>query len=506
MYVRTIKSKNGKSYVQVIEKRHGKYKVLHNVGNTSDAKAVDGLIQEGELWINKRAGVLQFDFSNERQFIERTMESIESLELMGLELLLGRLFDEIGFNQIADEIFKQLVIYRIAFPKSKLKTTEYLYRYRHMEWSEDQVYAYLDKLYHSQKETVQQVSYEHTKKILENNISIVFYDVTTLYFEIDEEDELRKTGFSKEGKHQNPQIVLGLLVSRNGYPLAYEIFEGNKFEGHTMLPVIEAFKNKYQLGKMVIIADSGLLSNANITELQQKQYEFIIGARIKNETREIQKKILALPLGNEQSAVIQKGDLKLIIAYTDSRAKKDRYNREKGIRKLEKQIRTGRLTKSSINNRGYNKFLKLEGEIRVTIDKDKSAEDAKWDGLKGYITNSTLGKAEIIENYRHLWQIEHAFRISKAELKIRPVYHRLPRRIEAHICLSFVAYKVYKELERQLQLKDALISARKAIEIAENIFEICVQVPSTKEKMKKLLLLTEEQRYLAQILNFQAGC
>jgi transposase len=251
------------------------------------------------------------------------MDSIQSLELVGLELLLGRLFDEIGFNAIEDELFRQLVIYRIAFPRSKLKTTEYLYRYRHLSWSEDQVYHYLDKLYHSQKEKVQQISYEHTRKILNNDISIVFYDVTTLYFEIDQEDELRKTGFSKEGKHQNPQIVLGLLVSKNGYPLAYEIFEGNKFEGHTMLPVLEAFKKKYNLNKLVIIADAGLLSGANIDELQEKQYEFIIGARIKNESREIQQKILALHLQNGQSTVIEKDNMRLIITYTDSRARKD---------------------------------------------------------------------------------------------------------------------------------------------------------------------------------------
>lgn len=506
MFVRAIKNKNGKTYVQVIEKLHGKYKVLHNVGNTSSANAVDGLIAKGELWINENTGVLEFDFANEKQMIERVMESIQSLELVGLELLLGRLFDEIGFNKIGDEIFKQLVIYRIAFPKSKLKTIEYLYRYRHIDWSEDQVYLYLDKLYHTQKEAVQQISYEHTRKILDNDISIVFYDVTTLYFEIDEEDELRKPGFSKEGKHQNPQIVLGLLVSKNGYPLAYEIFPGNKFEGHTMLPVIEAFKNKYQLSQMVIIADSGLLSNANIREFQQKQYEFIIGARIKNEARQMQEKILALALTNGQSAVIEKGYLKLIITYTDSRAKKDEYNREKGIRKLEKQMRTGRLTKSSINNRGYNKFLKLEGEIKVTLDTDKLEQDARWDGLKGYITNSALHKDEVIENYKHLWQIEKAFRISKTELKIRPVYHRLPRRIEAHICLSFAAYKIYKELERQLGLKQASVSAQKAIEIAENIFEIHIESPRTKQIVKKLLLLTEEQKYLSQIFNFSSGC
>jgi transposase len=148
---------------------------------------------------------------------------------------------------------------------------------------------------------VQKISYEHTLKILNNNISIVFYDVTTLYFEIDEEDELRKTGFSREGKHQHPQIVLGLLVSVDGYPLAYDIFEDNKFEDHTMLPIIEGFKEKYKLNQLVIIADSGFLSNDNIAELQNKQYEYILGARIKNESQSIKGQIMALYLDSGQS-------------------------------------------------------------------------------------------------------------------------------------------------------------------------------------------------------------
>lgn len=325
-----------------------------------------------------------------------------------------------------------------------------------------------------------------------------------LTFEIDQEDDLRKTGFSKEGKHQNPQIVLGLLVSKNAYPLAYDIFEGNKFEGHTMLPVIDAFKAKYNLQQLAIIADSGLLSKSNIKELQVKGYEFILGARIKNETDAIKKKILALNLKNGESAVIKKNDLRLIISFSEERAKKDRYNREKGLRRLEKRIKTGRLTKSSINNRGYNKFLKLEGEIIITIDKEKIEQAGKWDGLKGYLTNAKLDKDQIIENYRHLWMIEKAFRISKTDLKIRPIYHRLQRRIEAHICISFTAYKVYKELERQLKIKKAGISPERAIEIAESIFELQIKMPQNGQIMSKILLLTEEQKYLASIFHF--GC
>lgn len=504
MFIRKLKSKNGKTYIQVVDKRNGRYKVLKSFGGSESKVELESLINSARNWMQIYLGEQEIDFSNINQYIESFFSAIQQLNLVGLDLLLGRLFDEIGFNKIDDEIFKQLVLCRIAYPKSKLKTTEYLKRYKHIQWNEDQVYRYLDKLYTSQKEMVQDISYRHTLKILDNEISVIFYDVTTLYFEIDNEDEIRKTGFSKEGKHQNPQIVLGLLVSKYGYPLAYEIFEGNKFEGHTMLPVLEAFKNKYQLSKLIIIADSGLLSKTNISDLISKDYEFIIGARIKNESEHIKKKILALNLSNEQSVVIRKGDLRLIVTYSKERAKKDKHNREKGLGKLEKKIKTGRLTKSSINNRGYNKFLKLHGEIKVCIDKDKIQQDIKWDGLKGYVTNSSLNKNQIIENYKHLWQIEKAFRIAKSDLKIRPVYHRLQKRIEAHICISFVAYKVFKELERQLYLLKADISPNKAIEIAENIFEIQIELPQNGKKIKKTLLLTEEQKKLALLFNL--GC
>jgi transposase len=414
------------------------------------------------------------------------------------------IFEQIGFHKLGDNVFKNLVFARLSYPVSKLKTSDYINRYKNLEMPVQQIYRYLDKLHMSQKELVQQISYEHTLKILHNEISVVFYDVTTLYFEIDNEDELRKTGFSKEGKHQNPQIVLGLLVSKNGYPLAYEIFEGNKFEGHTMLPVLDAFKQKYALDQLVTVADSGLLSRSNIEELRTKNYEFILGARIKNEMGAVKKKILALKLENGQSVIIKKGDLKLIITYSENRAKKDGHNREKGLRKLEKQIRAGRLTKSSINNRGYNKFLSLEGEINVTIDKDKLKADAAWDGLKGYVTNANLSKDEIIENYQHLWQVEKAFRVAKTDLKIRPIYHRLQRRIEAHICISFVAYKIYKELERQLRLLNADISPEKAIDIAKTIYQI-QSVTKENEKVKHILLLTEEQKQLANLFNFEFG-
>ncbi len=502
MFVRKKKNASGKVSVQVIDKNHGKYRVIKTIGCSDKEQEIAQLLHQGERWIKERTGVIEFDFVNQQQLMERIFDSIDRLELIGLELLLGKIFDEIGFNNINDEIFRQLVIYRVAFPKSKLKTTEYLYRYQHIDWDEDMLYRYLDKLYKTQKEQVQQISYEHTLKILDNDISVVFYDVTTLYFEIEEQDDLRRTGFSKEGKHQNAQILLGLLVSKDGYPLAYDIFEGNKFEGYTLLPVIDSFKTKFNLGKVTVVADSGLMSNSNIEQLIEKQYDFIIGARIKNESKEIQRQILALQLKNGQSTIINKNDLQLIITYSDSRAKKDGYNREKGLKKLQKNIGKGRLTKASINNRGYNKFLQMEGEVTVSINTEKIESDSRWDGLKGYLTNANLPKESIIENYHHLWNIEKAFRIAKTDLRVRPIYHRLPHRIEAHICISFAAYKVYKELERQLKEKKSSLSPTKALEIAENIFEIRMESPITKEKISKVLLLTEEQKSLAQLFNF----
>ena len=503
MFVRKKKNPSGITSIQVIDKSSGRYKLVKTIGSSSDNTEIEKYFREGYNWIRNKIGQYELDFSNEIQRTRELLDGIEQIIVSGTEFLLGKIFDEIGFNSIKDDLFRRLVLARLCFPASKLKTTDYLSKYHFFDVDVQQLYRYLDKLYNVHKPVVQQISYQHTLRVLNNNISIVFYDVTTLYFEIDDEDDLRKPGFSKEGKHQHPQILLGLLVSVDGYPLAYEIFEGNKFEGHTMLPLIDAFKEQYNLKSLVIIADSGLLSKANVTELQSKGYQYILGARIKNETANIKGKILALSIANGKSEVIEKsGDCRIIVSYSEARAKKDNANREKGLKKLEKQIKKGKLTKAGLNNRGYNKFLQLEGEVNITLNESKVKEDKQWDGLKGYLTNTSLSKEDIIDNYKHLWKIEKAFRISKTDLKIRPVYHHLQRRIEAHICIAFVAYKVYKELERQLVEKKAGLSPEKAIDIAKTIYCIKVITPKTKEVIFKHLYLTDEQRQLAKLFDF----
>lgn len=502
MFVRKKKNKSGVVSIQVIDKGTGKYKVIHTIGSSADYQEIERLFTRGQQWIKEYSGQFELDLYNEKQLFSRFVSGIQQVTVTGTELLLGKIFDQIGFYQIDDTLFRQLVLARVSFPASKLKTTDYLKKYHSIDVDEDAIYRYLDKLYNTQKERVQNISYQHTLHILKNKISVVFYDVTTLYFEIDDEDDLRRTGFSKDGKHQNPQIVLGLLVSVDGYPLAYEIFEGNKFEGHTMLPVIEGFKLKFHIADLVVIADSGLLSNDNICELQNKGYEYILGARIRNEKHAVKKQIVNLMLKNGESCVIDKDpSTKLVISYSEARAKKDKANREKGLRKLEKQLRSGKLTKANINNRGYNKYLKLQGDIRISIDRVKFEEDGRWDGLKGYLTNTHLSKDEIIENYGHLWKIERAFRIYKSDLRIRPVYHRLQRRIGAHICIAFAAYKIYKELERQLEIKKTNLSPEKAIEIAKTIYAIKVQTPVSGEILQQTLILNQEQKLLAELFD-----
>src|SRR5258708_9314192 len=191
---------------------------------------------------------------------------------------------------------------------------------------------------------------------------------------------------------------------------------------------------------------------------------------------------------------------RLIVAYASNSAIKDEYNRMRGLQRLEKQIKAGKLNKSSINNKGYNKYLKLKGEVVIEIDYEKFNNDKSWDGLKGYITNTNLSDKQVIENYKNLWQIEKAFRISKTALRIRPVYHRLKHRIEAHICISFTAYCIYKELERILYKEKSAISLKKATELNHNMYELTYTLPESKHKKSKLLNMDDEQAELYQII------
>lgn len=215
------KNKSGVISIQVITKFNGKSKLVKTIGSSSDENELKRLIKKAQYYLETFGGQKILDFSTTNSLYKTAFSNITAHKEVGSDYLLGKIFDSIGFDKTDTPLLKMLVIARLCNPVSKLKTSDYFSKFKNIDIPVQQIYRYLDKLYKEQKEQIQQISYAHTLKILGGFISVVFYDVTTLYFQIDDEDDIRKRGFSKEGKHQNPQIVLGLLVSTNGYPLAF---------------------------------------------------------------------------------------------------------------------------------------------------------------------------------------------------------------------------------------------------------------------------------------------
>jgi transposase len=219
-----------------------------------------------------------------------------------------------------------------------------------------------------------------------------------------------------------------------------------------MIPIVDDFVRRFSLKDFVIVADSGLMNAKNMKLLRSAGYKYIVGARIKTEKTEVRDWIMSLENKNGAGYEHRKDDgNRLVVSYSTARAANDAKNRDKGVARLEKSYKTGWLTKDKINKRGYNKFLEISKDVQVTISQERIAEDEKWDGLKGYITNTGLEPEEVISQYHGLWVVEKAFRISKGNLEMRPVFHFTERRIEAHVCICFIAYMVYKELERIIQ-------------------------------------------------------
>jgi len=506
MFLRKKINSSGVVSVQVIDKSSGKYRVIKTIGSNSDPQTIITLCEQGQKWISNYLGEQDIfeqakRESEEKQVTEYLLSNVENILLNGTQLILGKVFKATGFDTIDDEILKHLVTARLSQPMSKSATVDYLKSYFDEDVQLHRIYRYLDKLYNRQQEKIQQISVEHTRKILGGRIGLMFYDVTTLYFETDQSDELRETGFSKDGKHSQPQVVLGLLVSRDGYPLSYSLFNGSQYEGRTMIPMVEDFVSRFKLDDFVVVADSGLMNKSNISLLESGGYKYIIGARIKNESEDVKQWILSLEKCGDEFNEMEKDGTRLIIGYSENRAKKDKYNREKGIKRLQKAYKNGTITKENINKRGYNKFLEISDNVKVAINQQKISEDEKWDGLKGYITNTALPAKEIYEQYNGLWVIEKAFRITKGTLEIRPMFHFTPHRIEAHVCICFVAYKVYKELERILKENSIKLSVDKTLSIAKTITTIKVKLPESGTTLTRTMLLTQKHKSIAMLFD-----
>ena len=506
MFTRRKYNHSGTISVVVVDKSYGRFKELYRVGIAHNEEEAVSLEAKGRHWIATYGGQQLIDFEGkadkELRKAEEVLSSIKSARLTAAQTIINKVYDSIGFNEIKDEELRQLVVGRICQPMSKKATVDYLRRHFKEDVSLQKIYRYMDKLYNTQKERVQEISVRHTKALFGGNVGILFYDVTTLYFETTDKDELRNNGFSKDGKNANPQVVLGLLVSRGGYPLSYSLFNGAQFEGYTMIPIVDDFVQRYNLGNdFIVIADAGLMSDKNVQLLRSAGYKYIIGARIKKETGDLKERILSTPheRGIFNDILCKDGD-RLIVGYSEERAKKNEHDRNEGVERLKKRYAKGTLTKADINKRGYNKFLTISSGVTVSIDESKIEEDKVWDGLKGYRTNTTLSAALVYDNYQQLWNVERAFRITKGTLDIRPMFHFTERRIESHVCICFVALKVYKELERLLKASGCKHSVDDVLRIAEVIITLEVNLPENHTTLSKTIYTSQEERDIAYLI------
>lgn len=492
----------------VVDKHGGKFKELHTIGVASTPEEVEELSRQGKVWIKNHLGIQELDFDGadkkqqEMADATRFLDNVDSILLNGAKLIIDKVYDLVGFNKIPDGVLRHLVVARLCQPMSKMATVDYLKSHFDEDVDLNKIYRYLDKLYNSQQKAVQKISVEHTFSVLGGRVEMLFYDVTSLYFEGFKEDNLRSPGFSKDGKTAETQIILGLLVCENGYPLSYSIFNGAQYESYTMIPIIDDFKQHFGLDEFIVVADSGFMIKRNIELLRSGGYSFIVGGRIKKCGRDETKWILSLPHqdGQFHERQLPNGD-RLIVTYSSKRAAKDALNRRKGVERLKKEYASGKITKDKINKRGYNKFLQIENDVTISINEDKIREDEQWDGLKGYVTNTMIPAKEVVEKYRDLWVVERAFRVSKGTIETRPIFHFTERRIEAHVCLCFVAFKIYKELERIVILLGLDMSVDTVLKIAKTITTIRLRLPLNEKIITKTMMLTQEQQSLQPLFD-----
>lgn len=490
MFIRKNRNRSGSISIQIATKIKGSNKVIKTIGVAKNQREEELLLLHAKTELERILGSQSLFIEYDDLVVDNFVDSISNdhLQIVGTELILGKIYKKIGYPVDGScNYFKNLVLCRLVYPGSKLKTVKYFKQHLSIDVSVYSIYRFMDELESGLKQTIEDITFEYTKTLLHGKIGVVFYDMTTLYFEASDEDDYRITGYSKDGKHQQPQIMIGLLITSHGYPIGYQIFEGNTSETKTLIPVVKAFQNRFRIDKPIIIADAALLSQKNIDALRTENYEYILGGRLKNEADVIKDKVLSLNVEEGKPHEIPYPNGRLVITYSSKRAHNDKKNREKGLKRLEKRVASGKLSKKHINNRGYNKYLKMIGDVKITIDYEKYEADKVWDGLKGYVTNTKLTKTEIIDNYKQLWHVEKAFRISKTDLRIRPIYHRIKRRIEAHICTCFTAYAIYKELERLLDQNKIQLSPEKAIDEIKEIRQLKYILPRARTVKTKLL-------------------
>jgi transposase len=410
----------------------------------------------------------------------------------GLWHIVGGLYDKLG---LPDNLLKYLVLARIALPKSKLSTTRYLENNLNRVIDVQSIYDYMDTL---KKDSLMPHLLDHAQKQAKQRtgqaIAVVFYDVTTLYFETDEEDEdtteetgLRKKGYSKDHRYDLPQVVIGLTVDGSGFPLDFQVYEGNTYEGHTLIEGIASIQAKLSLkpSDLTVIADAGMLSQTNIDALEESGYVYIVGARIKSLNKNRTEELLNWNYAKQGMLDVlldTSANRHLIVSYSDKRAKRSKQNRDRLVKKLQSKLDHGQVVKKS-------KYIFLHTADNTTtplkpttftgsIDQEKIDQDARFDGLKGYVTNTALTAEEVVARYANLWTVEKSFRMSKSDLRTRPVFHFKRRRILAHLLICVCSLAVLREFEQKIVFLKPAVGLSVALEQVLSIRQYTLTIPN----------------------------
>lgn len=419
------------------------------------------------------------------------------------ETALGGLYDRLGIG--SDMPFLRLmVIARIVFPKSKLRTASFLSECLSTPCHENQLYRAMDILAGQQAAVLKQVR-SYTTTTYPAALGYVLYDVTTLYFEADQDDEdknmldgslrpgLRKKGYSKDHRGDLPQVVLGLAVNELGMPLSYQLHSGDTYEGHTLLSGIDATLDVLNETELTVVADAGMLSEKNLLALEKRGLHYIVGARLKSLNATNQAKVLELDFTEKKILELEINKRRIIVSYSATRAARAKSLREKSVARLERLIAKG----TAVRKHTY-----LDFSVKEAPKLNQAAIDsaAKWDGIKGYVTNrakSEMKAAKVIEHYTSLFRVEQSFRLYKSDVRVRPAFHYKPERIQAHVVICMLALTVMRILEQEvrplgLTMDQAIqeISSAKAAIVCMDSKEYVVP-PAYTSLQTKILRATE---------------
>ena len=488
LHVRVVKTKEDIRSVQVIRYENSKRVIVKHIGSGSADEEINALSEIARSYIEgiSQQLLLFADVKPVDSVIMLSQCEYLSFHYTFLYDVLYAIQTQIGYTSQIDGMLNDLVIMRIVEPASKLRSIELMETYFGIRHRRQRYYESALK-WLELKDVAEMQTLRFAQQAYDFDFSLLFYDVTTLYFETFESDDLRKTGFSKDNKSQQPQILVALMITRDGFPIAYEVFAGNTFEGHTMLPVIQSFIQKHQVQHFTVVADAAMISTANISALQSANINYIVGARLGNVPGQLLGDIDKSLLREDGRMIRIKTDNGyLICSFSKQRYKKDKYE-------MEKQIEKAKMLLSQPSKTSKVKFLKTQ-EAKTTLNEELIEKTTKLLGVKGYYTDieeSVADSKTIIERYHDLYKVEQAFRVSKNDLKTRPIFHFKEEPIKLHLLICFMALAVSKhiEIKAATSIRSFLTECRKVTDarmlnkITKKEIRMRAEIPSDLRQM-----------------------